>query len=76
MIPLCSMEGPRVRMSYRKAAPPVRPVVNAKGVRMLVPTGTHRSYRPDRVPPLKHLDHLVLMAEINIKASSGIRVES
>ena len=59
-------------MSYRKAAPPVRPVMNAKGVRMLVLTGTHRSYRPDYVPPLKHLDHLVLMAEIKIKATSGI----
>ena len=59
-------------MSYRKAAPPVRPVVNAKGVRMLIPTATHRSFRPDRVPPLLHLDHLVLMAEINIKANSGI----
>ena len=56
-------------MSYRRTAPPVRPVLNRNGVRMLVPT--HQSYKPDHVDPLIHLDFLMVLAEIRIKARAG-----
>ena len=60
-------------MSYRRTAPPVRPVLNRSGVRMLVPT--HRSYKPDHVDPLIHLDFLMVLAEIRIKARAGKSVQ-
>ena len=68
------MEGPRIRMSYRRVAPPVKPVLNAKGVRMLVPT--HRSFKPDGMDPRIHIEYLMVLAEIRIKAKFGKELKS
>ena len=72
------MEGPRVRMSYRKGPPPVQPVISEKGVRMLVPIapppGRYISFKPDRISPAVHLDYLMAVAEMKIKHVAGIKV--
>ena len=72
------MEGPRIRMSYRKGPPPVQPVVSEKGVRMLVPIapppGRYISFKPDRISPAVHLDYLMAVAEMKIKHVAGTRV--
>ena len=52
-------------MSYRRTQPPMRPVQNRSGVRMLVPV--HRSYKPPEMDPLLHIDYLMVLAELRLK---------
>ena len=57
-------------MSYQRTEPPMRPIQNRIGVRMLVPV--HRSYKPPGMDPLLHIDYLMVMAELRLK--KGIQV--
>ena len=57
-------------MSYRRTQPPMRPVQNRSGVRMLIPV--HRSYKPPEMDPLLHIDYLMVLAELRLK--KGIQV--
>ena len=71
------MEGPRIRMSYRKGPPQVQPVVSEKGVRMLVPIapppGRYISFKPDRIWPAVHLDYLMAVAEMKNQTCRGYK---
>ena len=70
------MQGPRVRMSYRKEPPRVQPIINKNGVRMLVPVNHRKftiSYKPDRISPRVHLDYLMAMVELKVKHFAGKR---
>ena len=58
-------------MSYRRDPPVMRPTVNEKGVRMLVP----RTGKPDRIDPLEHINYLMVLGELRLKAYFGMAVQ-
>ena len=49
----------------------MRLTVNEKGVRMLVP----RTGKPDRIDPLEHINYLMVLGELRLKAYFGMAVQ-
>ena len=57
-------------MSYRREPPVMKPTMNQKGVRMLVP----RTGKPDRIDCLDHINYLSVLGELRLKAYFGMAV--